>query len=424
MAELVNQWATGPMQDRIRRRHRTDRLVRGLGLSALLLVAGFLGVLLVSILAGGLSAFRETQVRVPVTFDAARLGVDETLARSDPRALVHANFQGVLADAVEQAHGPDVQLVSDGAWVKLRRDVEADPALIGTTQEVWLTAETGIDQLAKGRIDPAAPVADRAVSDADVAVWQQLKEADRARAVLNLHFLTGADSVDPELAGIWGAVKGSLLTLIVTLGLSVPVGVLAAIYLEEFAGRSRWTGMIEVSISNLAAVPSILFGLLGLAVFLNSFNMPRSAPIVGGLTLALMTMPIIVISSRAALARVPGDIRTAARGIGASPLQVVLHHVLPLALPGILTGTILAVARALGEAAPMLLIGMRAFLTAAPGGFAQPATVLPVQVFLWSDKVSSGFIEKTSGAIIVLLLLVMLVNGAAIVLRDRLEARR
>jgi phosphate transport system permease protein len=209
----------------------------------------------------------------------------------------------------------------------------------------------------------------------------------------------------------------------VTLGLAFPVGVLAAIYLEEFAPKNRWTDVVEVSINNLAAVPSIIFGLLGLAVFLNFFGMPRSAPVVGGLTLALMTLPVIVIAARAAVKAVPPSIRDAALGIGASPVQVVFHHVLPLALPGILTGTIIGVARALGETAPLLMIGMRAFLTAEPGGFTEPATVLPVQIFIWSDNVARGFIEKTSGAIIVLLLFLLALNSVAIWLRNRYEVR-
>jgi len=235
--------------------------------------------------------------------------------------------------------------------------------------------------------------------------------------------LTGSDSTEPARAGVWGALKGSLLTMLVTMGLAFPIGVLAAIYLEEFAARNRWTDMIEVSINNLAAVPSIIFGLLGLAVFLNVMNLPRSAPLVGGMTLALMTMPVIVIAGRNAIKSVPPSIRDAALGVGASKMQVTFHHVLPLALPGILTGTIIGMARALGETAPLLMIGMRAFIAAPPGGIADPATVLPVQIFLWSDEVDRAFVEKTSAAIIVLLLFMLLMNGLAIYLRNRFERR-
>jgi phosphate transport system permease protein len=240
---------------------------------------------------------------------------------------------------------------------------------------------------------------------------------------LTLEFLQASDSTDPATAGVWGALKGSFLTILVTMGLAFPVGVLSAIYLEEFAPRNRLTDIIEVSINNLAAVPSIIFGLLGLAVFLNTLNLPRSAPLVGGLTLALMTMPVIVIAGRNAITSVPPSIREAALGVGASKMQVVFHHVLPLALPGILTGTIIGMARALGETAPLLMIGMRAFIAVPPSGITDPATVLPVQIFLWSDEVDRAFIEKTSAAIIVLLVFMLLMNAIAIYLRNRFEQR-
>jgi phosphate transport system permease protein len=236
-------------------------------------------------------------------------------------------------------------------------------------------------------------------------------------------FLTGSDSTDAATAGVWGAVKGSFLTMAVTLALSFPMGVLAAIYLEEFAPRSRWVGLVEVSINNLAAVPSIIFGLLGLAVFINTLNMPRSSPLVGGLTLALMTMPVIIISGRNAIKAVPPSIRDAALAVGASRVQTVFHHVLPLALPGILTGTIIGMARALGETAPLLMIGMRAFVATPPGGVTDPSSVLPMQIFLWSDEIDKAFVQNTSAAIIVLLIFLLAMNGVAIYLRSRFENR-
>ena len=240
---------------------------------------------------------------------------------------------------------------------------------------------------------------------------------------LSLDFLTQSDSTEAATAGVWGALKGSLLTILVTMAIAFPVGVLSALYLEEFAPRNRWTDMIEVSINNLAAVPSIIFGLLGLAVFLNFLHLPRSAPLVGGLTLALMTMPVIVIAGRNAIKSVPPSIRDAALGVGASKMQVVFHHVLPLALPGILTGTIIGMARALGETAPLLMIGMRAFIASPPQGVTDPSSVLPVQIFLWSDEVDRAFVEKTSAAIIVLLVFMLLMNGLAIYLRNKFERR-
>ncbi len=242
-------------------------------------------------------------------------------------------------------------------------------------------------------------------------------------AGLDWQFLTGSDSTDPAQAGIWGALKGSMLTMLVTLGLAFPVGVLAAVYLEEFAPRGRWTDLIEVSINNLAAVPSIIFGLLGLALFLAVFPYWRSAPLIGGMTLALMTMPVIVISGRNAIKAVPPSIRDAALAVGASKVQMVFHHVLPLALPGILTGTIIGMARALGETAPLLMIGMKAFVATPPDGFTSPSTVLPVQIFLWSDEIDRAFVERTSAAIIVLLLFLLAMNALAIFLRNRFENR-
>ncbi|MBT0670291.1 phosphate ABC transporter permease PstA [Novosphingobium profundi] len=240
---------------------------------------------------------------------------------------------------------------------------------------------------------------------------------------LDWSFLTGSDSTSPDMAGVWGAAKGSLLTMFVTLVLAFPMGVLAAIYLEEFAPKNKWIDLVEVSINNLAAVPSIIFGLLGLAVFINTLHLPRSSPVVGGLTLALMTMPVIVISGRNAIKAVPPSIREAAYGIGASKVQTTFHHVLPLALPGILTGTIIGMARALGETAPLLMIGMRAFVATPPGGITDPSSVLPMQIFLWSDEIDKGFVQNTSAAIIVLLVFLLAMNGLAIYLRNKFEVR-
>ncbi len=416
-------WSAPEMRTRIERRYRSEKIFRGLGVLALAVAGGFLLFLLTTIVASGWNSFRQTQVLVPVTFDAERLGVTAEAARADPQALAKANFQGLVTDSVARSFDSKVRLVSDGGWLALRDVAMADPAVIGTTRDMWLIATSNIDQLAKGGIDLDAAEADRPVTDEEVAIWQQLDSEGKIRTVFNTTFMTSADSVDPELAGIWGALKGSFLTVLVTLLISFPIGILTAIYLEVFAVHNRWTDIVEVSINNLAAVPSIIFGLLGLAVFLNTLGMPRSAPLVGGLTLALMTLPVIVIASRAAIKAVPPSIRDAALGIGASPVQVVFHHVLPLALPGMLTGTILGVARALGETAPLLMIGMRAFLTSVPSGLNEPATALPVQIFIWSDNVSRGFVEKTSGAIIVLLLFLLAINGLAIYLRNKFEVR-
>jgi phosphate transport system permease protein len=275
----------------------------------------------------------------------------------------------------------------------------------------------------KGVVPRELPEGARRLSAAQLGWLARLEADGRVRRTFNTTFLRSGDSREPEQAGIRGALVGSLLTLSVTLALVLPLGVAAAIYLEEFAPQNRWTELIEVNINNLAAVPSIVFGLLGLAVFLNFMELPRSAPLVGGFTLALMTLPTIIIAGRSAIEAVPPSIREAARGVGASPLQVVGHHVLPLALPGILTGTILGMARALGETAPLLMIGMVAFVVDVPGGFRDAATALPVQIFLWADSPERGFVEKTSGAILVLLGFLIAMNGAAIWLRQRFERR-
>ena len=278
--------------------------------------------------------------------------------------------------------------------------------------------------LRKGFIGRGVAESERRVSDRQVGWFDSLADAGQVRTVFNTRFLTGGDSREPERAGIGGAVVGSLFTMLVTLLMAFPLGVMTAVYLEEFAPKNnRWVDLVEVNINNLAAVPSIVFGLLGLAVYLNFFGLPRSAPVVGGMTLALMTLPTIIIATRSALKAVPPSIREAALGIGASPVQVVTHHVLPLALPGILTGTIIGMAQALGETAPLLMIGMVAFIVDIPGGPTDPATVLPVQIFLWADSPERAFVEKTAAAIMVLLFFLILMNAIAILLRRRFERR-
>jgi phosphate transport system permease protein len=313
--------------------------------------------------------------------------------------------------------------VSSGARDELRAAVTVDPALIGATHTFWLPADDEVDLYRKGRNSRDVVEGDRNLSDAQLAWIDELAASGRVRTTFATRFLTSGDSRDAERAGIWGAVVGSFLTLVVTLTLVFPLGVSAAVYLEEFAPRNRVTDLIEVNINNLAAVPSIVFGLLGLAVFLGFFDLPRSAPLVGGLTLALMTLPTVIITARVAIQAVPPSIREAARGLGASPLQVVMHHVLPLAMPGILTGTIIGMARALGETAPLLMIGMVAFVVDVPHGIRDAATALPVQIFLWADSPERAFVEKTSGAILVLLGFLVAMNGTAIWLRRRFEKR-
>ena len=408
-------WRTTSMQRRIRRRYGAERRFRFMGLAAVVMSAGFLAVLLVTMIVNGASGFLQTQIALPIDF--ARAGLTLDVARltgpGADLALAGAGIEQATAAAAVAAYGKDGgKLLSDGAWLSVRAAVKRDPAILGTRATIWVPAAGMIDVAAKRQGDPAAE-----------AIVAQLRAKNALSTSINVPFLTASDSNDPTRAGIWGAFKGSLFTMFVTLILAFPIGVLSALYLEEYAPRNRWTDLIEVSINNLAAVPSIIFGLLGLAVFLGTFGLPRSASIVGGLTLALMTMPVIVISGRNAIKGVPPSIRDAALGVGASPIQVVFHHVLPLALPGILTGTIIGMARALGETAPLLMIGMRAFIASPPARLTDPATVLPVQIFLWSDQIDRGFVEKTSAAIIVLLVFLLAMNGFAIYLRNKFETR-
>ncbi|WP_277969663.1 phosphate ABC transporter permease PstA [Sphingomonas echinoides] len=408
-------WRTQSMQRRIRQRYAAERRFRLLGMAAVVLSAGFLAVLLVTMVYNGASGFLRTEIALPVDFANAGLTVDPARLKGPGAdlALAGAGVENATKTAAIAAFGPQgSDLLSDGAWLSVRAAIKRDPAIMRGRSIVWVPASDAIDIAAK-----------RTGSPENEAIVAHFKQRNAIATGFNWPFLTASDSNDSTRAGIWGAFKGSLFTMIVTLLIAFPIGVLSALYLEEYAPRNRWTDLIEVSINNLAAVPSIIFGLLGLAVFLGTFGLPRSAPIVGGLTLALMTMPVIVIAGRNAIKGVPPSIRDAALGIGASPIQVVFHHVLPLALPGILTGTIIGMARALGETAPLLMIGMRAFISAPPAGLSDPSTVLPVQIFLWSDQIDRGFVEKTSAAIIVLLVFLLAMNGIAIYLRNKFETR-
>jgi phosphate transport system permease protein len=408
-------WKGDVMRKRIARRYAAERRFRLLGLGAVALSAGFLAFLLISMMSSGLRGFTRTEIALPIDFVHSPILIDPAALKAGNPELVlaNANLPAAIDDAAKKAFGAKgADMLSPGAVVAVRNAIIADPSMLQGKATIRVPASEGVDLAAKSN--------GAADSEAAVAV---LNKAGALSTAFNWQFLTASDGTDSTQVGIWGALKGSLLTMGITLLLSFPIGVFAALYLEEYAPRNRWTDLIEVSINNLAAVPSIIFGLLGLAIFLNMWNLPRSAALVGGMTLALMTMPVIVIAGRNAIKSVPPSIRDAALGIGASPVQVVFHHVLPLALPGILTGTIIGMARALGETAPLLMIGMRAFIASPPGGVTDPATVLPVQIFLWSDEVGKGFIEKTSAAIIVLLLFLLTMNGLAIYLRNKFEKR-
>ncbi|MET0013962.1 MAG: phosphate ABC transporter permease PstA [Sedimenticola sp.] len=413
----------------LKKRYARERRFRRVGFSAVLMGLLFVSFLFVSIIGNGYTAFEQTFVRLNIEFSAE--DIDPEGSR-DRQVLSAANYAGLVKKAL-RAEFPGVKsrgdkrklykLVSSGAPLALREMVMANPDLIGTRQEIWLVADDDIDMLIKGHIDRNVPESERRVNDTVVGWVEQLESMGAVEKQFNTAFFTNGDSREPELAGIGGAVMGSLYMLLVTLALSFPIGVAAALYLEEFAPQNRWTDIIEVNINNLAAVPSIVFGLLGLAMFINFFGLPRSAPLVGGLVLTLMTLPTIIIASRAALKSVPPSIREAALGVGASKMQMVFHHVLPLAMPGMLTGTIIGMAQALGESAPLLMIGMVAFIVDIPGGPFDPSTVLPVQVYLWADSPERAFVERTSAAIMVLLGFLFLMNFLAIILRRRFERR-
>ncbi len=413
----------------LKRRYRAEWRFRLYGLAAVTAGMAFLFYLFFVIFSNGIGAFRQAQIRLPVYFDPevidpAGTARPEDLRAANYQALIRASLEARFPEAEGRAAKRELaRLISSSAAFDLQGEVMSNPALIGETGERWLLASDAVDLLRKGHVDRSLSEDQRPLSDRQLA-WADALAADGALALrFNKTFLTGGDSREPEKAGIRGAVVGSFYTLVLTLLLSFPIGVAAAIYLEEFARRNRWTDLIEVNINNLAAVPSIVFGLLGLAVFIGFFGLPRSAPLVGSLVLTLLTLPTIIIASRAALKAVPPSIREAALGMGASKVQTVMHHVLPLALPGMLTGTIIGMARALGESAPLLMIGMVAFIVDIPQGFTDAATALPVQVFLWSDSPERGFVEKTSGAIIVLLAFLVVMNTAAVILRKRFERR-
>lgn len=413
----------------IGRRRRAETRFRFYGLMAITFALTCLSVLFFTIISNGYTAFQQTYVKLPIYFAQAEIDPNQT---GNPEVWRKANYQGLVKQSLQEIF-PDVRtrqdkkdlyrLISTGAAFELSGMVGADPALIGQRADVWVTADDDVDMFIKGYISRDLPQNERRILDKEIVWIDKLISEKRIEKKFNKTFFTAGDSREPELAGIGGAVMGSMLMLIVTLGLAFPVGVAAAIYLEEFAPKNLFTRWIEVNINNLAAVPSIVFGLLGLAVFLNFFGMPRSAPLVGGMVLALMTLPTIIIAARASLKSVPPSIREAALALGASKTQMVFHHVLPLAMPGILTGTILGMAQALGETAPLLMIGMVAFIVDLPLGFTDPASVLPVQVYLWADSPERAFVERTSATIMVLLAFLICMNITAVWLRKKLERR-
>ncbi len=417
--------------DRIQRslvsRYRAEKAFRFCGIVAVTLGLLAVLVLFADIFLKGKGAFSATYIQLEINFDRDALGTDDL---SDKQALMMADWDGLYKAALRQEFSQIRKrtekrklyaLVSNGAGYDLKDRLLSEPQLFNKTEKFWILADDDIDTYYKSLLKGKAYTA--RLSEGQILWIKQLIDDKKIELKFNANFLSRGDSREPEQAGIKGAMMGSFFTLVITLLLSFPVGIAAAVYLEEFAAKNRWTEFIEVNINNLAAVPSIIFGLLGLAIFINFFNVPRSIPFLGGMVLAVMTLPTIIITSRAAIKSVPPSIREAALGLGASPNQVVLHYVMPLAMPGMLTGSIIGMARALGETAPLLMIGMVAFIADVPAGFSDPATVLPVQIFLWADSPERAFIEKTSAAIMVLLAFLITMNLSAVWLRKRLERR-
>ena len=420
----VNRWETQHFKRRLQRRRAAEKRFQWYGIGAVVLGLSFVFLLFFSIAINGVGAFWQTQIQMEIYFDAAELNESN---------LQNANYGKLVRDAI-YAQFPEVtkrkekrelrSIVSVGADVILQKMVQRDPALIGTRQTIWLPVDDSFDMLHKndfGR-DPSKGGAG-IISESQLGWFDALVERGKIDSRFNRIYLTAGDSREPELAGLRGALMGSFFTILVAVLISFPVGVAAACYLEEFAPRNRITDLIEININNLAAVPSVVFGLLGLAVFINFFGLPRSVPLVGGLVLSLMTIPTIIIASRAALRAVPPSIREGALALGASKTQAVIQGVVPLAMPGMLTGTIIGIAQALGETAPLLMIGMVAFIVDVPGGPLDPSTALPVQIFLWADSPERAFLEKTSGAILILLAFLITMNIIAVVMRRRFERR-
>jgi phosphate transport system permease protein len=426
---------------RTKSRNAAEKRFRAYGLSAIVVALLALVWLLISIFGNGLPAFRQTFISFPVTLDAAVLdkaGNRDVAEMAKTTTIGYAKLLATSLEAELAAKGIDLgkvktkdltKMISEESPATLRDRVLADPSLIGQTVQVSVLASGRIDGYYKGRVSMESAAKDKNTSPEQLALADQMQAAGVLSMQLNPGFLTMPDASDkrPEAAGLGVAIIGSLYMMVVVLVLALPTGVAASVYLEEFAPKNKFTDLIEVNIANLAAVPSIVYGILGLSIFINFAGLPQSAPIVGGLVLTLMTLPRIIIPTRAALKAVPPSIRDAALGVGASRLQTVTHHVLPLAMPGILTGTIIGLAQALGETAPLLLIGMVAFVRDFPGappeGLFDPAAALPVQIYNWTQRGDPGFVERASGAIIVLLVFLIAMNAVAIYFRRKFERR-
>ena len=409
-------------------RRSSERRFKFFGRLAIGIALAFLVILFVSIFSKGIPGFFQYYVTLEVQLDRARLDPAgdlsvQSLYDGDARGVIREALYGTVGASGRSEKRAAGKIVSAGAEQRLRNTVLANPDVLGTRQSITFAVDDDVDSFLRGYISRETPQAERRIDDQMIAYIDDLQAQGRISYEFSDYLIFGSASRNAEMAGIMGALVGSILTLSVCLVLAFPIGVATAIYLEEFAPKNKITELIEININNLAAVPSVVFGILGLAIFIGIFGMPRSIPLIGGVVLSLMTLPTIIISSRAAIRAVPPSVRDAALGVGASKMQTIFHHVIPLAMPGMLTGTIIGMAQALGETAPLLMIGMVAFIVDVPGSVTDPGTVLPVQIFMWADFAERMFIQKTSAAIIVLLLFLISMNAVAILIRSKLERR-
>lgn len=404
-------------------RHRAEKRFQWTGRLAILLSLAFLAWMVITIAINATGAFLLVQIEVPVDLTTKNVDPDN-IADASFGTIIKKGLRSEFTDVTKRSQKKKLyRLVSPEGSFELKKTVQDKPDLLGTTQMLWLTASDDVSLYVRGETDTSLPEDQRRISNDEISWIDQLDANGQIRTVANWGFFTNGDSREPEIAGILAALVGSAFSLSVCFLLSFPIGVAAATYLEEFAPDNKISSVIEININNLAAVPSIVFGLLGLSIFLGYMGLPRSSPLVGGLVLSLMTLPTIIIASRASLKSVPPSIKEAALALGATPVQAVFHHVFPVALPGMLTGAIVGMSRALGDTAPLLMIGMVAFIVDIPHSILEPATALPVQIFLWADSPERAFSEKTSAAIIVLLTFLIVMNLVAVLLRRKFEQR-
>ncbi|MBL6769695.1 MAG: phosphate ABC transporter permease PstA [Alphaproteobacteria bacterium] len=412
----------------LKARRKKERAFQLFGIAAIALALFFLVTLMGSILSKGIPGFFQYYITLEIELDRERL---DPLGDLSEQSLFDGQAKKIIEEVVLEKTGAKSRngrkaarkLLSNGSDTRLTSFVRANPSLLNSTQKVKFALDDDADSYFRGFVKKETPEQQRRLSNIQIEYLDKMNEDGLISHEISDYLFFGSASRNAEMAGIKGAAIGSVLTLLVCFVIAFPIGVATAVYLEEFAPKNKITEIIEININNLAAVPSVVFGILGLAIFINLFGLPRSIPLVGGMVLALMTLPTIIISSRAAIKSVPPSIRDGALGVGASKVQATMHHVVPLAIPGMLTGTIIGMAQALGETAPLLMIGMVAFIVDIPGSVTEPGTVLPVQIFMWADFAERMFVQKTSSAIIILLLFLILMNGGAIWLRKKLERR-